>query len=215
MARVRWLRAQVETAVNEMGSVAPGTPQVGTVSATAFGNTAGSELCYAAWWDTANEAEKASRYLRLSLDGDAHRLDAIMYAFTRTDAESADRITATMMRSHTLGVFNTHLDSKSGQRREQQLDRSVDYVGSSSGPAIFTGDFNTETPDVDPLLGHGWVDASKDAAGNPVPTEGSRAIDKAYVGPGVVVTGPARTVEGDPSDHEGLVVDVGVLPGWP
>ena len=211
-----WLRDQVEAAVNGMDKRTRTVPPVGNVAPSAFGNTSGSALCYEGWRDTTAEAETAFGYLRLSLEADVNRLDYILYTFSRMDAEAADDLCAAALRSNTLDVFNTHLDSKDDQRRSDQLDRSVEHIEAGDGPAIFAGDFNTDNPvEAYRLTGEGWDDASKDADGNPVKTHGGKAIDKVYVGPGVVVTDPARSIDGGPSDHDGLVVDVGVTPAWP
>lgn len=221
LERARWLRDEVERAVNGMDKPTPATPPVGNVSPAAFGNTAGKALCYEAWRDTTAAAETAYGYLRLSLDADVGRLDAVMHTFARMDAEAADDFCAAAMRSNTLDVYNTHVasgtDADAARVRSRQLDPAVDHIEGNAGPAIFAGDFNEENPpQVDRLQGQGWADASTDASGAPVATSGSgRPIDKVYVSPGVVVTDPARAIDGGPSDHDGLVVDVGVVPAWP
>jgi hypothetical protein len=212
---VTWLRNQVQAAVDGMDERTPAMPRIGNVSAYAFGNTLSSALCYEGWRDTTAEAETAFGYLRLSLEADVGRLDAIMHTFLWTDAEAADDLCVAAMRSNTLDVYNTHVDTDAG-RRSGQLDQSVDHIESQGGPAIFAGDLNTaDPPHVDRLKIQGWTDASTDANGNPVPTYKDRPIDKVYVGPGVVVTDPARSIDGGPSDHDGLVVDVGIPPAWP
>jgi hypothetical protein len=221
LERVGWLKRQLDAAAEGMEKRTTGTPPLGNVSYPAFGNTTGSALCFEIWRDTAAEIQTAFGHLRFSLEADVGRLDAVMHTFSRMDAEAADDILAAAMRSNSLDVYNTHIAS--GDKREaenvrgEQVGQAVGHIeAGAGGPAIFTGDFNTtEPPAVGRLQAQGWTDASTNASGDPVGTYHGRPIDKVYVGPGVAVTGPARAIDGASSDHDGLVVDVGVAPAWP
>lgn len=230
--RVRWLIGQVTAAANAINETRdpataprfiPGSPSgadpdpdpVGTVPATAFGNTAGASPCHTAWQDVATGVGDVLGYLRMSLEADVGRLDTVLRAFQETDAESADELCAAGLRSNALHVFNTHLDAHSAERRADQADAAVDEIEPQLAPTIFAGDYNTETPpEVDRLEDRGWTDAST-AYGRDVPTFGDRAIDRVYTSPGIVATGPAESIEGHPSDHDPLRVDLAVAPAWP
>lgn len=215
--RVGWLIDQVGVAANAIHGTRGASDPTGTVSAGAFGNTMSGSFCHSAWQDTATEAATACGYLRDTLGSDYSRLGAVLHTFQQMDDEAADEICAAGLRSNALDVFNTHLDSKSGERREDQAREAVNVIEPSLTPTIFAGDFNTETPpEVDRLTGQGWVDASLDADGQPIPTSShDNAIDKIYASPGVAVEGPAEEISGGPSDHDGIVVELSVAPPWP
>jgi Endonuclease/Exonuclease/phosphatase family len=221
LERVGWLRNQIDAAADGMEKRTTATPPLGDISYPAFGNTTGSALCYEIWRDTTAEAQTAFGHLRFSVEADVGRLDAIMHTFSRVDAEAADDLCAAAMRSNSLDVYNTHIASGEGREaenvRRDQVGRAVDHIeAGAGGPAVFAGDFNTaDPPEVDRLRAQGWTDASTNWNGEPVGTHHGRPIDKVYAGPGVAVTGPARPIDGGPSDHDGLVVDVGVAPAWP
>ena len=217
---VTWLRGEFVTATAELEQHTALPPAAG-VSYKAVGNAPSAGMCFAVWQETAPQAQTAYGHLRFSVKADIGRLDAIMNVFQRQDAESADDITAAAMRSETLDVYNTHVASggnnpEANQTRSDQMNRAVHHIEGTPNPSVFAGDMNAQVPDqVDRLKRQGWTDASNDAVGQPVGTHHGNPIDKVYVGPGVGVTGPARTVDGGPSDHDGLVVDVGVAPAWP
>lgn len=215
--RVRWLIGQVGVAANAINGSRGASDESGSVAASAFGNTASGSFCHTAWQETATEASTATGFLRTSLEADWSRLGVVLHTFEQMDAESADEICATGLRSGSLDVFNTHLDSKSGDRRQEQAEDAVNAIEPALGPTIFAGDFNTETPpELDRLTGVGWVEVSVDADGNPLATSShDNAIDKVYASPGVVATGPAEEVDGGPSDHDGIVVNLAIAPAWP
>ncbi|MDI6105853.1 endonuclease/exonuclease/phosphatase family protein [Actinoplanes sp. NEAU-A12] len=221
LERLGGLRNEIEKAAGTMEKRTTATPPLGGLSYPAFGNTPGSALCHEIWRDTMTEAQTAFEHLRFSVEADVGRLDAIMHTFSRVDAEAADDLCAAAMRSNSLAVHNTHVASGAGREAENvrraQVGRAVDHIeAGAGGPAVFAGDFNTaEPPEVSRLQAQGWTDASTNAGGGPVGTHHGRPIDKVYAGPGVAVTGPARPIDGGPSDHDGLVVDVGVAPAWP
>ncbi|HET6213290.1 MAG TPA: endonuclease/exonuclease/phosphatase family protein [Micromonosporaceae bacterium] len=237
--RVRWLVGQVGAAANGIhetrdpngppvslvlglpsGAYEPpreeGAPPVGTVPQAAFGNTMNGRYCHTTWQDTASEVATASGHLRVSLEADVARLDAVIHAFEKQDWDSADELCAASMRSGSLDVFNTHLDSQSADRRELQAGKAVDTLETSLAPTIFTGDFNTaHPPEVGRLIDDRWQIVSNDADDQPINTFHDRSIDKIYTTPGIVVTNPAVEVAGQPSDHDALLVELAVAPPWP
>jgi endonuclease/exonuclease/phosphatase family protein len=218
LARVASLSTVFRAAADGLPRRTVGMPALGAVPAEAFGNTTGSVVCAGDWRETMTEAQTGFEHLRISVEADVGRLDSVMASFRRMDIEVADDFCAAAMRSNSLDVYNTHVasDESGPEVRDEQLGRSVDHIQGAGGPGIFAGDLNSEQPpQVDRLQAQGWTDASTDGDGNPVKTRNGQAIDKIYAGPGVVVTQPARSIDGGPSDHDGMVVDVGVAPAWP
>lgn len=220
LARVALLEEQFRAAAAGMPKRTLSMPALGAASGPAFGNTVGSVVCADVWRETMAEAQSAFEHLRFSVEADVGRLKSVMDTFRRVDLEVADDFCAAAMRSNSLDVYNTHIASGEGgeadRTRSDQLDRSVDHIEGGGGPGIFAGDLNTENPpQVDRLQAQGWTDASTGDDDKAVQTRRGQAIDKVYVGPGVVVTDRARSIDGGPSDHDGLVVDVAVAPAWP
>lgn len=229
--RVGWLADQVQVAADELGDgrsgLPPGYSELPLPPASAFGNTSGAGPCADGAAGLIEDARTARAHLRLTLGTDVTRLREVVSTFRSTDHAAADRAYAAA--GGTLQVFTTHVHSEdSGGRRGSEDDRERAgqvneawyNVGNSLGPTVFTGDLN-ETVDSDNRgsdainrFGEfGYTDAGRGAGATSRDGDGRR-IDYVFTSPDLNVPGSATNVDGGPSDHNGIAVDVEIPPRW-
>ncbi len=230
--RMRWLTAQVRQAATTMSegrSDLPGRPgaqdvEIDSGPAAAFGNTSGAAACHAAWWSAEVRARSAYDNQATMLASDVDKLGDVVACFEQNDDESADRIVAA---GRGLNVFTTHVHSErshqrgdaADQERSRQIGTAADHVTDAVGPTVFTGDLNatrtSDTNSADAISAlverDGYTDAGA-AAGGTSPS--GHRIDYVFTSPGIRTPASAERVEGAPSDHDGIAVDVDVPPDW-
>jgi endonuclease/exonuclease/phosphatase family metal-dependent hydrolase len=230
--RVEWLADQVEIAAEDLGdgseSLVPGHYAPPPLPASAFGNVRGAGDCAEAAIGLLGEARAARGHLHAMLGTDVTRLREAVETFRNTDHAAADRMMAAA--GGTLQVFTTHVHSEdrgaergSGhdQERANQINEAGDVVNRTAGPTIFTGDLN-ETRGADNQASdainrideeYGYTDAGQAAGATSSNGEGAR-IDYVFTSPEIGVPGDATNVDGGPSDHNGVAVDLEIPPGW-
>jgi endonuclease/exonuclease/phosphatase (EEP) superfamily protein YafD len=213
--QIDWLSGRVDEAA---GALERGQSQMngdGSMPRSAFGTTPGAEGCGTAWAALNADAGIAAGRLLDVLRSDVDNLEQVAAWYRTTDEEVSGRIAAAG--PTTMHVFTTH--TTGGE--PDQIDGVWDVVGGQEGPTVLTGDFNTRLyQDDDPSQGRtdsaaadelwrfrelGFSDAASEAGGTSL--EGNR-IDHVFTRD--VITGQAERVEGDPSDHDGIVQDVTV-----
>jgi hypothetical protein len=190
-----------------------------------FGDTEGASACQSAYQKVSNSAVTAAERMAAVLTTDAERLAHVVQLYQETDRATADRIATADGR--TLDVFTAHVHSGESDDadyiRAQQIDRYVDAVAASDGPAVATMDANVsldrdEQSDNDnrapDALGRfeselGFTDAAESVG----PTSGhGERIDYVFTDPGIG-TGDADLVDArsdELSDHDGQSMDVDV-----
>lgn len=223
LPRMRWLSGQVDEAANIMSGDAFAGPCVRTLPAAAFGNSFGGTACHAAWLGADTDARTAYDNLTAMLTSDVIRLGDVVLRFEQTDLESADAVNAA---AHGLNVFTTHVHHRAGprgsghdQERTQQIQTATDHVNDRVGPTVFTGDLNeirtSDTNGADAISNlvenDGFTDAGAAAGGT---SSGGARIDYVFTSPEVGTPRPADRVDGHPSDHDGVAVDITVPPDW-
>ena len=220
-------RAAVDTLNDGRRQASDGDP----LPKQAVGDTGGAAdfaTIYNGVADTALDTVKALMAV-LRSDDESLRVAALTYQRTDDDA-AADLAVAG---AHTLDIFTAHVHSGSGDsddaERAKQIGRAWDVVGSNAGPTIFTGDLNDaiyrgdgSDPDrgdkhslsADEIRRYEDLGFTNAAPGAPTSNDGTgRAIDYVFTGPDVA-TGRAEVVDGGPSDHQGIGVDVAVPHRW-
>lgn len=230
--RVEWLADQVQVAADEFGDGRSGLPagyaDIPPPPASAFGNTSGADVCADAASRMIEDARTARAHLHLMLGTDVTRLREVVSTFRGTDHASADRAYAAA--GGTLQVFTTHVHSEDSggargseddRERAGQINEAGYNVNNSIGPTVFTGDLN-ETVDSDNRGSdainrfgdeYGYTDAGQGAGATSNDGEGRR-IDYVFTSPDINVPGSATNVDGGPSDHNGIAVDVEIPPRW-
>ncbi len=223
LPRMRWLTGRVDEAASTMSGDAFAGPCVGALPAEAFGNSFGAEACHAAWSGAEIGARTAHDGLTAVLTSDVARLGEVIARFEQTDLESADAVSAA---ARGLNVFTTHVHHMAGprggehdQQRARQLRTAIDHVAGGEGPTVFAGDLNevrtSDTNSADAISGlvenAGYTDAGVAAGGTS--SEGAR-IDYVFTSPEIDTPGIARRVEGHPSDHDGIAVDIAIPRDW-
>jgi hypothetical protein len=189
----------------------------------AFGDTEGAQACRSAYHSVADAALTAAERMSAVLTTDSERLAEVVALYEETDRATADRVATADGR--TLDVFTAHVHSGESEAadhiRQQQIDRYVDAVAASDGPAIATMDANVsldadEQSDNDvrapEALGRfteelGFTDAAVEAG---TTSSHDERIDYVFTDPGIA-TGEAERVDAradELSDHDGQALDV-------
>jgi endonuclease/exonuclease/phosphatase (EEP) superfamily protein YafD len=222
--RIEWLAGQVSQATTTLDEARVSVDGA-DITTSSLGNTDGASACRWSYQHLAHNTAIAAERLVLALQSDVDRFALAVATYRDTDRTAANRVLST---GGSLDVFTAHVHSGEGAEddfvRREQIDRYVDAVAESRGPAVATIDANVSMDAADQSpndmlapeeLGRfendlGFSDAARDAGA----TSSAGRIDHVFTG-GIEAGDPerVRTRDDGLSDHDGQAIDL-TVPRW-